>query len=87
MGGGSGRRASNEWWAVSRGTPVNREVSEGVYLGWVGQGCLGWYGCYIEFLGMYSHIGGLPSRVISKLLSLDFPLLGEIPGSGVFSYL
>ena len=35
------------------------------------------------YLGMYSYIGGLPSRAISKLLSLDFPSLGEIPGSGV----
>ena len=38
------------------------------------------------YLGIYLYIGGLPSRVISKLLSLDFPLLGEIPSSSVCSY-
>ena len=30
-------------------------------------------------LGMYWYIDGLSSKGISKLLSLDFPLLGEIP--------
>ena len=35
---------------------------------------------------VFVYIGGHPSRVISKLLSLDFPLLGEIPGSSVCSY-